>query len=134
MEEMIKVAWARASARGEGPTFREKVREVHDDLHKWDKEVLKNPTKRMLDLKRDLERLRRGPMTDANIASQKEIMVRLELMLEQEMYWFQQAKANWLKNGDRNTNFFQNYATERKKRTRSKALSMIMVFYRRTGR
>ena len=69
MEEMIKVAWARASARGEGPTFREKVREVHDDLHKWDKEVLKHPTKRMSDLKTDLERLRRGPITDANIAS-----------------------------------------------------------------
>jgi len=35
-------------------------------LHKWDKEVLKNPARRMSDLKRDLERLR-GPMTDANL-------------------------------------------------------------------
>jgi len=66
VEEMIKAAWASASARGEGPSFGDKVREVHEDLHKWDKEVLKNPARRMSDLKRDLERLR-GPMTDANL-------------------------------------------------------------------
>ena len=87
------------------------MREVHEDLHKWDKEVLKNLVKRMFGLQRDLERLRRGPVTDANMASQKEIMVRLELMLEQEeIYWTQRASANWLRSGDRNTNFFHNYA------------------------
>lgn len=34
-------------------------------------------------------------------------MVLLELMLEQEeMYWFQRTRANWLKNSDRNASFF----------------------------
>jgi hypothetical protein len=79
---MIRAAWARALARGVGPSFRDKVREVHEDLHKWDKEVLKNLVKRVSDLKRDLERLWRGLMTNVNMASQKKIMVRLELMLE----------------------------------------------------
>ena len=60
VEKMIKAAWARAKARGEGPTFSEKVNGVHEELHNWDKEVLKNPAKRMSDLKRELERLRRG--------------------------------------------------------------------------
>jgi predicted RNase H-like nuclease (RuvC/YqgF family) len=97
IEEMIKVAWARAKSRGEGPSFAEKVRDVHEDLHKWDKDVLKFE-KRIADLKRELERLRRGPMSAANSESQKEIMVRLELMLEQEeIYWLQRARANWLK-------------------------------------
>ena len=65
------------------------MNDVHEELHNWEKEVLKNPMKRMSDLKRELERLRRGPMTDANIEFQKEIMVRLELMLEQkEIHWF----------------------------------------------
>lgn len=94
IEEMIKAAWARAKARGEGPSFSEKVHDVHEELHKWDKEVLKKPKKRMSELKKELERLRRGPMTDANTKSQKEIMVRLQLMLEQEeIYWMQRARV-----------------------------------------
>ena len=120
---MIKAAWARAKARGEGPTFSEKVNGVHEELHNWDKEVLKNPMKRMSDLKRELERLRRGPMTDANIESQKEIMVRLELMLEQEeIHWLQRARANWLKQGDRNPSYFHNFATKRRKKNTIKGL------------
>ena len=44
---------------GQGPLMR-KVTEVHEDLHVWDREVLKKPVQRMKKLKRDLERLRRG--------------------------------------------------------------------------
>ncbi|KAG2627072.1 hypothetical protein PVAP13_3KG226670 [Panicum virgatum] len=100
VEEMIEAAWAGAKSRGEIPTFLEKVGVVHDELHKWDREMLKKPEKRIKELKVDLERLRRGPITDANIAAQKEIMVRLELMLEQEeIHWMQRARENWLKKG-----------------------------------
>ena len=46
-------------------------------------------------------------MTDESIATQKEIQLWLELLLEQEeIIWVQRARANWLKHGDRNTNFF----------------------------
>jgi hypothetical protein len=41
VEEIIKTAWARAAARGEGPKLMEHVADVDEDLHKWDKEVLK---------------------------------------------------------------------------------------------
>jgi ribonuclease HI len=123
VEEMIKAAWARAKARGEGPSFSEKVNEVHEELHSWDREVLKAPTRRISDLKKELERLKRGPMTEANTEAQKEIMVRLELMLEQEeIHWFQRARANWLRQGDRNTSFFHNFATKRRKKNTIKSL------------
>ena len=43
---------------------------------------------------------------DDSIAAQKELLVRLEILMEQEeMIWVQRARANWLKHGDRNTNF-----------------------------
>lgn len=62
-------------------------------------------------------------MTAANTESQKEVMVRLELMLEQEeIHWFQRARANWLKQGDRNTSFFHNFATKRRKKNTIKDL------------
>jgi hypothetical protein len=38
------------------------------------------------------------------------------------MYWVQRARANWLKHGDRNTNFFHNFAAKRKKQNTVKRL------------
>ncbi|KAK8461281.1 hypothetical protein SEVIR_1G007383v4 [Setaria viridis] len=44
-------------------------------------------------------------------------------MLEQEeIHWFQRARANWLKQGDRNTSFFHNFATKRRKKNTIKGL------------
>ena len=54
--------------------------------------------------KKDAERLRKakGALTDDFIAVQKELIVRLELLMEQEeTIWIQRARANWLKHGDR---------------------------------
>jgi len=91
---------------GNCPKLMTKVNAVHDDLHAWDHEVLKKPAQRMKKLKRELESLGHGPLTDESLAAQKEILLRLELLLEQEeIIWVQRARANWLKHGDRNTNF-----------------------------
>jgi hypothetical protein len=73
----------------------------------WDKEVLQKLVQHIKKLRRELENLKRGPLTDESIAAQKEILLQLELHLEQkEIYWVQRARANWLKHNDRNTSFF----------------------------
>ena len=64
VEEMVKPMWARAVARGEGSTLMQKTGQVHDELHVWDREVLKGPTNRIRKMQKDLEKLRRGPMSD----------------------------------------------------------------------
>ena len=62
-------------------------------------------------------------MSDDNLAAQKELLLRIELLLEQEeLIWVQRARLNWLKHGDRNTNFFQKFATSRKRRNTIKSL------------
>ena len=62
-------------------------------------------------------------MTDESITAQKEIQLRLELLLEQdEIIWVQRARANWLKHGDRNTNSFHHFASHRKRRNMVRAL------------
>jgi hypothetical protein len=37
-------------------------------------------------------------------------------MEQEELTWIQRARANWLKHGGRNTMFFQQFASSRKKR------------------
>jgi hypothetical protein len=104
---MVQTAWARALAQGQGSPLMMKVNQVHSDLHVWDKEVLKKHVHRIKKLRKELEKLKRGPMTDESIAAQKEILLQLEVQLEQEeIYWVQRTCANWLKHGDRNTSFY----------------------------
>ena len=38
-----------------------KTKEVHKELHIWDREVLKGPVNKLKKLKRELEKRRRGP-------------------------------------------------------------------------
>lgn len=72
---MVQTAWARAVSQGQGSTLMTKVNHVHRDMHIWDKEVLKKPVQRIKKLRRELEKLKRGLMTDESIAAQKEILL-----------------------------------------------------------
>jgi hypothetical protein len=123
VEEMVKAAWERAKARGEEPSLMQKVNDVHSEMHTWDKKTLKALARRLKELKRDLEQLRRGPMNDTTLAAQRDIQLQIEITLEkEEIFWVQRARANWLKHGDRNTNFFHNFASKRKKQNTIKGL------------
>jgi len=84
VNEIVCTAWERANLPGAGPTLMQKTRQVHEDLHTWDREVLKAPVRRMKKLKKELEKVRRRPMTDENLARQKELLLNIELLLEQE--------------------------------------------------
>ena len=62
---------------GRVPLSCKKTNEVHAALHTWDKEELKAPARKLKKLKRELERRRRGPMMDENLAEQKELLLRI---------------------------------------------------------
>ncbi|XP_021321426.1 uncharacterized protein LOC110437330 [Sorghum bicolor] len=123
VQEVVQTAWARASAQGQGGLLMSKLNQVQSELHEWDRKVLKKPVQRMKKLRRKLEELKKGEQTVEAVNAQKEILLQIELQLEQEeIYWVQRARANWLKHGDRNTNFFHRFASSRKKRNLVKGL------------
>jgi hypothetical protein len=94
-----------------------KLAHLHGSLHAWDEEVLKKPKKRVKKSQRDLEAAMSGPMSDENEAIAKKEAALIEILLEQdEIYWQQRSRANWLQHGDRNTSFFHNFASARRKK------------------
>jgi hypothetical protein len=134
VEEMVKAAWERAKLKGEDPSLMQKMSDVHSKLHDWDRKILKGPARKLKELKADLERLRWGPMTDATLAAQKVVQLQIELTLEkEEMYWVQRARANWLKHGDRNINFFTILQQKGKSKILLKDWWMTMEIFMRTN-
>lgn len=96
---------------------------MHEGLHEWDRRILKKSQKRLRKLQRDLEWVMRGPMSDENEENKKHITAEIEMVLNQEeIYYKQRARVTWLKKGDRNTRFFQNFASNWKKRNYIKRL------------
>jgi hypothetical protein len=96
---------------------------VHDNLHRWDRTILKKPQKQINSIKKEVEELTWSELTEENIAREKELVAELEKLLEQEeTYWAQRSWVNWLKLGDKNTSYFHNFASSRRSRNRIKGL------------
>ena len=100
-----------------------KLGHLHGSLHDWDKRVLKCPKKRIRRAQRELEKAMSGPMNVENDEKAKEMAELIELLLQQEeLHWLQRSRANWLKQGDRNTKNFHQFATARRKKNMIKKL------------
>ena len=96
---------------------------MHRSLHEWDGRVLKKPKKRLRQAQRKLDQALNGPMNEENENLAKEMAELVEILLEQEeVHWLQRSRANWLSHGDRNTSFFHQFASARRKRNYIKKL------------
>lgn len=82
MEEIVKLAWQRASTAGVGPSLATRTKAVKDELDQWDREVLKGPKKRINKLKKKLEKLKRGQLTCDSRKEMKEIQTVIENLLD----------------------------------------------------
>jgi hypothetical protein len=64
-----------------------------------------------------------GVISNDSEAKAKEMAEIIEMLLEQEeIRWLQRSRANWLQHGDRNTSFFHNFASARRKKNFIKRL------------
>ncbi|XP_071677285.1 uncharacterized protein [Lolium perenne] len=123
VENIIQTSWERAKQLHAGSALSDHTEDVHKALHRWDKEVLKGPRRRLRELQKELNIVMSGELSDEAVAKQKEIQMSIENLLEQEeLYWVQRGRVNWLKHGDQNTAFFHRSATARRKRNFIKSL------------
>jgi hypothetical protein len=121
--ETVQQAWASAAVASSGGVLG-KLAHMHNALHAWDRAVLKEPKRRLRRAQNKLEKALNGPMNTENEVLAKEMADLVELLLEQEeTHWFQRSRANWLQAGDRNTSFFHNFASARRKKNYIKKIA-----------
>lgn len=62
-------------------------------------------------------------MKNDSVAKEEILKYKLEkLESQKELYWRQRAKAHWLQPGDRNTKYFHQHASERRKQNKIRRL------------
>lgn len=106
----VQHAWEEASVRAEGTGVMAKLRYMHSSFHDWDQRVLKKPKKRPRKAQRDLENVMRGNLDDSTEVRRKELAELIEFLLElEEVQQMQRPRVTWLKCGDTNTSFFQEF-------------------------
>jgi hypothetical protein len=112
----VQHAWDMAA----GPTddgVLQRLGRMHQALHACDMHVLQKPKGRLRKAQRELEWTMNEPLSVENDTKAKELANLVEILLEQEeIYWSQRSCANWLQYGDRNTAFFHNFASARRKK------------------
>lgn len=99
------------------------VNNVAADLWDWSKNTLGDLEKCIKHTKKALEACRRCCITKDNVAREEILKYELEKLEDQkELYWRQRAKAHWLQHGDRNTKYFHQHASERRRLNRIQKL------------
>ncbi|XP_071676641.1 uncharacterized protein [Lolium perenne] len=121
--DVVANAWTQAAVDLPDGGVLERLAHMHASLHAWDSDILRQPKRRLKSAQRKLKRAMAGPLTAENEVIAKEQAALIELLLEHdEVHWMQRSRANWLQYGDRNTNFFHQYASARRKKNLIKKL------------
>jgi hypothetical protein len=85
--------------------------------------VLRRTKNSLRKTQRELENVVRQTLSPENLARQRELSEEIGKLLEmEEIQWAQRSRVNWLQYGDRNTNYFHNAASTRRKKNRIKKL------------
>ncbi|GMI95766.1 hypothetical protein HRI_003245900 [Hibiscus trionum] len=96
---------------------------VSSGLELWFNKIKKEKKISVKALQQRLKELNDSQPSDEKLEEILETKLALNMEADREkIYWEQRARANWLKNGDRNTHYFHSFATNRKRKNRIRCL------------
>ncbi|KAA3484468.1 reverse transcriptase [Gossypium australe] len=110
-EETLKEIWESSS-----DPMMEKLKNLQIGLTKWANTVKSKKGELRKKLTDKLETLMKAEVDDETLAEIIDTKLHLNMEIEKdEAYWEQRARVNWLQLGDKNTTYFHNCATARKR-------------------
>ncbi|GLT30822.1 hypothetical protein SLA2020_056070 [Shorea laevis] len=92
-----------------------KLAHCRKNLIAWCKSSSANSRQELGKLQQELDQIQLEEQSEMNDQMQKIIVVRINsLWMQEEAYWFQRARTNWIQIGDKNSQFFHALASKRR--------------------
>lgn len=120
LEEVVYAAWQEGGPKHGLHDIKVSLDSVMRKLHEWSRKKIGNVTKEIEKSRSRLEEL-------MNMNADRSVIRKAsdhldELLYKEEMLWRQRSRIEWLKEGDRNTKFFQQKAVWRARKNKIKGL------------
>ncbi|KAG5546513.1 hypothetical protein RHGRI_018630 [Rhododendron griersonianum] len=116
-EGIVKANWASEGGNSNISRVVQKLVRCKRDLQAWHKGKFSKMKDQIATLKCKIEAIQGGHYSLASKIEEEDLTAKLNKLWEQEeMYWHQRSRLNYLKFGDRHSRFFHITATQRRQR------------------